>query len=556
MMFKESMENSLYKLLLKNEKERSNDIYLRQPRRGIWHELTWGDVISQARKIAAFLQEIGLKKGSHVSIISKNCVEWFITDFGLCLAGMVSVPLFPNQSEESIQYVLKHADIELVFVGKLDDHLKVRQYIPRQYQTAGFDYYQDMDVNYTWQQIMEKQPLVDINEPDPDDLYTIIYSSGTAGAPKGAMYTHQIIANFFTLFLDDIVRIRALDHYTFISYLPLAHVFERSTIALGSVILPADVSFIESLDKFQDNLRKIKPVFFTAVPRIWSVFQQKIEQKISPVYLDLLLKIPFISLLIKRKIKRNLGFEHCVNFFSGASQLPTSIYKFFEKIGILIQEGYGQTENIAYATFSLLDEIRPGYVGTPRVGVDIKLGENRELLIYSPCLMSGYYKDQQDTNAMFTADGWLKTGDIGELDSKGRVKIINRISEIYKNQSGEFVSPTQIEKKFLANQDIEQMCLVGRGLPRNILIITLTKEARLRKNHEELNNTLQSQLSTINNKLAKFEKISHIIIAKDDWSTSNDLLTPTLKVKRIAVAEYYSDLIQKVMEQHHKVIWE
>lgn len=555
-MLKESMTNSLCHLLLKNEKERAHAIYLRQPRKGGWDELTWGDVMIKARKVAAFLLHIGLQRGSHVSIISKNCAEWFIVDFGLSLAGMVSVPLFPNQHDESIHYVLKHADVQFVFIGKLDDHLKVRQFIPQHYKTASFDYHDDMEVEYSWTMIMDSQPLSHIVHPAPDELYTIIYTSGTGGTPKGAMYTHQIIANYLTAFSEDIRRIRVLKHYQFVSYLPLAHIYERSTIELGSVLLPSNVSFIESLDKFVSNLREIKPVFFTAVPRIWGVFQQKIEQKISNKSLSCLVKIPLISSLIKRHIRKQLGFDNCLNYFSGASLLPVSIYQFFEKIGVLIQEGYGQTENMAYATFSILGERKSGYVGTPRLYVDIKLSENNEVLIKSSCLMTGYYKDSNSTNKAFTPDGWLKTGDIGEFDSFGRLKIISRISDIFKNQSGEFISPTPIEKKFLTNGDIEYLCLVGSGLPKNILIINLTKEALMHGNKESITKTLQSQLSSINSQLTKYEKISHIIISNEDWTTINDLLTPTLKVRRRAVEEHYTPLIQTVLKQHNNVVWE
>lgn len=255
------------------------------------------------------MHHLGLKRGSHVSIISKNCAEWFIVDFGICLAGMVNVPLFTNQHVESIHYVLEHADVELVFIGKLDDHQRVRSYIPDHYITIGLDYHQDMKVDHTWADVMKNHIQVDIHEPNPDDLYTIIYTSGTSGAPKGAMFTHQSIANFLSVTPIDVPKINDLPFYRFISYLPLAHVYERTTILLSSLTLNSDVSFVESLDKFAHNLQEVEPIFFTAVPRIWGVFQQKIEQKISPTKLNLLLKIPIVSSLIKKKLNINWGFQ-------------------------------------------------------------------------------------------------------------------------------------------------------------------------------------------------------------------------------------------------------
>lgn len=555
-MLTETMSNSLFQLLLKNEKEAADRVYLRQPRDGVWHEFSWAEVMLQARKVAGFLHHLGLKKGSHISIMSKNCAEWFITDFGIHLAGMVNVPLFANQNVDSARYVLDHGDVKLVFVGKLDDHQAVRQYIPDNYITVSFDYHLDLQVNHRWSDVLASQPLDDLVEPGPDDLYTIIYSSGTSGSPKGAMYTNQTIANYLTLFPQDLLRISDLEHHKLISYLPLAHVYERSAIQLASVSIRCDVSFVESLDKFAENLREIQPTLFAAVPRIWGVFKQKIEQKVPPAKLNLLLKIPLISSLIKKKIIHGLGLNDCVNSFSGASHLPIAIIEFFEKIGINIQEGYGQTENLAYATLALLDERKPGYVGTARLDVSIKKGDDDELLIQSPCLMSGYYKDKQATKNSFTPEGWLRTGDVVEIDGEERVKILGRITENFKNQTGEFVAPSPIEKRFASNGLLEQLCLVGRELPTNVLLVTLNEAARLNKNKDEINKSLQETLRLVNSKLAKYEKISNIIVVKDTWTTNNDMMTPTLKVKRKVVEKHYEAVIQDVLNKHQTVVWE
>lgn len=362
-----------------------------------------------------------------------------------------------------------------------------------------------MKTKTSWKDILTYSPLTELPEVNGDDLFTIIYTSGTSGVPKGAVYTHDTIAHYLTLYPQDIDRIRKRDHYRLISYLPLAHVYERTAIQLGSVTIPADVSFVESLEKFADNLKEVQPTFFTAVPRIWGVFQQKIEQKLPPAKLNLLLKIPLVSTLIKRKIRHSLGLNQCLNCFSGASHLPVSILKFFDKLSIFIQEGYGQTENLAYATFTMLNQRRLGYVGTPRLQVQLKEGENQELLIQSPCLMKEYYKEPEATKQAFTADGWLRTGDIAELDEHQNVKIIGRLSENFKNQKGEFIVPAPIEKQFAANSLIEQLCIVGRELPNNVLIITLNELGRS-KGKDELKQLLQNNLHEVNRKLANYEK--------------------------------------------------
>lgn len=554
-MSEDGMNNSLFRLLLKNEQERAHQVYLRQPRDGVWHEFTWSETMQQARKVAAFLQKIGLKKGDHVSIVSKNCAEWFITDFGVFLAGMILVPLFPNQNESNNQYVLEHAEAKLVFIGKLDNHKMARSYIPEKYLTANMGYHEGLQTDYTWSEILATEPLLDLEEPNPDDLFTIIYSSGTSGTPKGAMYTNRALSNYLTIFLDDISRLGKLDHYKLISYLPLAHVYERMLQELSSTSYSSDVSFIESPETFAKNIKEIKPSFFTAVPKIWGAFQHKIEQKIHPNRLNFLLKIPFVSSLIKKKIVKNLGLDATLFFVSGAAHLPSSIINFFEKLDIRIIEGYGQTEDLAYCTMSLPNERRYGYVGTPRLKVQVKLSDNSELLVYSPCLMKGYFKEEEATKNSFTEEGWLRTGDIAEIDSKNRVKIVGRLSDKFKNQTGEFVSPATIEKLFANNPVIEQLCLVGKGLPSNVMLVTLNEAVDI-SDRAEINSLLEEIVNQVNAKLLKHEKVYHVIVAKKPWTIENNMLTPTLKVKRNSIEQYYQDLIQKASHKKNIVEWE
>lgn len=548
------LENSLTSLLLHHEQHSPNQVYLRQPRHGHWREYTWAEVVKQARQVAGFLQKLGLKKGDHVTVFSKNCAEWFIADFGIALAGMVNVPLFANQYEESIKYVLNHAEVKLVFVGKLDNYKCVRGYIPKALPTISFDYHKDLGTTYQWADVLASEPLQDIEQPSADDLYTIIYSSGTSGTPKGSMFTHQAIANYLAVFPKDLERIVTRDHFHMVSYLPLAHVYERSALLLGSLTIPCDVSFVESLDTFAHNLQNIKPTLFAAVPRIWGVFQHKIEKKLSPNLLNFLLKIPFVSGRIKHKIKHQLGLDECTNNFSGASHLPSSIVNFFDKLDMPIQEGYGQTENLAYVTVTLLDQRKKGYVGSPRLGVELKLGEGNELLMKGPCLMKGYYKEPKATAAAY-ADGWLRTGDIVEIDSLSRIKIVARIAENFKNQKGEFISPTPIEKQFSATNEIENLCLVGRELPSNVLLVSLTEQAK-KMPKDKIRALFKESLYQVNPKLKGYEKISHVVIVRDSWSPENNLLTPTLKVKRREVEARYHQLIQLAIGHSDTIIQE
>jgi len=544
--------------LLEKEKKQGNRVYLRQPRDGAWHDYTWHDIMQAAKRVAQFLRDEGLQPGSHVSIFSKNCVEWVIADFGITLAGMVSVPLFPNQHEESIAYILQHAAVELVFVGKLDAPVKTARFIPKSYKTVSFDYHPAVTTDFTWAQVMQTTPQMEVVRPTPEMLYTIIYSSGTTGTPKGVMFTHDAIAHYVSLFPRDVERITVLKRrHHLISYLPLAHVYERSSVLLASIALDSDVSFVQGAEQFAKNLNEIQPTLFTAVPRIWAVFKQKIEQKMPEERLSRLLKLPIVSRFVKQKIRKQLGLGRTNSAISGAAHLPVDALAFFDRLGLKILEGYGQTENLGYATLSLRNQRKPGYVGTPRYGVVVKRDPSGELLLQSPCLMKGYYHDETATEASFTSDGWLRTGDLAEIDAEGRVKILGRISENFKNQKGEFISPTPIEKSFESLSVLEHFCLIGRALPNNVLLVNLSDSGKT-FSKPAIEEKLLTHLREVNQTLIAYERVRHIIIVISSWTIENGFLTPTLKIKRRVIEERYQTLIENITA-HAKpgsILWE
>lgn len=546
---------SLNTLLLHNERTLNKVPYLRQPKQGKWTTYTWGEVVRQARRVAAFLLASGFRQGDKIAICSKNCAQWYIADFGISLAGMITVPLFPNQRNESIHFVLEHAEVASIFVGKVDEPSRIMGCIPKIMTVMSFGYLDTMPNAIAWEKIMATPPLEKVFLPEPDDIFSIIYTSGTSGALKGVVYTHGIIARYLALYVDDIKKICDLTTFRFLSYLPLAHIYERAAIELGSVVLFCTVSFVESLDKFADNLRYVRPTFFTAVPRIWAVFHNRINKKIPEKRLNFLLKIPIVSYIIKRKIKQSMGFCHCKNFFSGASHLPLALQEYFDKLGIRIQEGYGQSENLAYCTVSRLYHYRPGFVGTARSHVEIKLSEHSELLVKSPCLMQAYFKDKAATLDALNKDGWLHTGDIAEIDKENRVKIIDRLSDIFKNQFGEFISPGEIEELFSAIPYFEQLCLIGKNIPENVLLVALSQTGHLLE-RELLMKNIQLSIKQINHQLMRYERVSKILIVSEEWSPENGFLTPTFKIRRTAVESYYRKKIEKIVQEPGFVFWD
>jgi len=539
--------------LLLKEKESADRVYLRQPHEGQWRELTWAQVMHQARQVAATLKNAGLERGDRVSIFSKNCAEWVIADFGITLAGMVNVPLFPNQNKPTIDHILSHAKVQLVLIGKLDAHHRTRAYIPEDMKTINFGYHLDMVTTYSWEDVIQTPPLQDIVFSEPDDTYTIIYSSGTTGEPKGIVFTHESVANYLVIVANDLKRYVQLDNHHLLSYLPLAHVYERTSVELASLVLDCDVAFVESLEKFAKNLQEIQPTLFTAVPRIWGVFKQRIEQQIAKKNIGWLLKIPLVSGVIKRKIREQLGLARCQLCVSGAAHLPSSVVVFFKKLGLSIYEGSGQTEDFGYTTLTERHDIKPGFVGKSRYGVELKRSENGELLVLSPCLMKEYYKEPELTKNSFTEDGYLKTGDLVEIDDAQRVKILGRISENFKNQKGEFVAPAAIEDQFLTSALVEQCCLVGKMLPSNVLLVNLPSTSM---QQIEVQDQLRKLQHDVNRKLKNHEKISHVLVVKDDWTIANHCMTPTMKIRRKVIEANYQPFIHDAVSRPVGVVWE
>jgi long-chain acyl-CoA synthetase len=525
--------------LYKHEKERGDKVYLRQPIDGQYHKFTWAQTMDQARRVANFLKQQGLLPGDRVASLSKNCAEWFIMDFAIMLAEMISVPLYATQSAQDIAYILKHSGCKLIFLGKLDKYDSQENAIPSDIKKVAFPYKNSMKTDYQWSDIIANTPpLTENHDPNPDDLLTIIYTSGTTGTPKGVSISYSVATAYTKTVHEDIVEIQLPDEHHLISYLPLAHVVERFAIEFFSIDQKAEVSFVETLDTFIDNLRATSPTIFFAVPRIWSVFQSHILEKLPQNRLSLLLKIPFISSIVKKKIKSGLGLTRSVYNISGAAAIPRELLEWYHSLDIRIYEGYGQTEGCLYATINKPKNIKTGTVGQHRLNVDIKIAENKEMLLKTPCLMTGYYLDPALTAKVITEDGYFHTGDMAEIDPQGFVKIVGRVNDQFKTSKGEFVSPTPIERLFTENPHISLCCLVGLGIKQPILIAQI-RDADKSDSKQEIETSLKSDLHRINKHLSKFEKVSHIYITNDEWTTENGLMTSTLKLRRNKINEKY-----------------
>lgn len=535
-------------MLYKWEQEKPDSLYMTQPKGDTELTFTWAETAKEARKVAAALLAKNYPKGSRIALLSKNCAHWVIADLGIMMAGHISVPIFATAGKDTISYVLEHANCPLIFVGKLDNSDAQEEAVPATIEKIGFPY--PDAVGTTWEAFTDIAPLGESPLPDMNDIMTIIYTSGSTGQPKGVVHTYQTICwaarnSLNALSVNDSDRI--------VSYLPLAHITERVLLELASFYSRMEIRFVEALDTFTRDVKACQPTLFISVPRLWTKFQLGVLAKIPQKKLSFLLSIPIVGKKVAKKIRNEMGLGSARLWASGSAPLAPATIDWFSTIGVEISEGWGMTENSAYGTSSVpfrSDKI--GCIGKAYDGVEIRIAEDGEIQVNSPCNMVGYYKEPEKTAGVFTNDGYLRTGDKGVMDSDGYVKITGRLKDIFKTEKGKYVTPAPIEAKLMENAIIEQVCVTGTNLPQPIALLVLSEHARSH-NKESITESLQNTLNIVNSGLESHQRLDRIVVFKDEWSIDNDLLTPTLKVKRHVIEEKFKAII--LADHKETVVW-
>ena len=527
-----------------------NHTFLKQPINGKIIEFSFAQVGEEARKIAAHLKSYELPKGSHIALLSKNCAHWVISDLAIMMAGYVSVPVYPTLNAKSIDQILKHSESKVVIVGKLDDFQSQKSGI-KAIPVISIGLYGE-DYGTSWETIVKTEnTLQEINVQQPEDLITIIYTSGTTGDPKGVMHT---VGNFMES-MHTLIKLYQLPiHMRLFSYLPLAHAAER-LIAISGIMRGGTITFAESLDTFAKDLEGTQPHIFFAVPRIWTKFQEKILDNLSQKKLNILLKIPVLNTIIRRKLTNKLGLKEAIFISSAAAPIAPDLIQWYRKLGITIFQGYGMTEDCCVSHFNLPNNDKIGTVGKPLFNVEAKLSSEGEICVKNPCLMKGYYKSPEMTASVFTEDGYLKTGDIGEYDHDGYLTITGRVKDQFKTDKGKYISPAPLELELEKSVDVEQVCIVGTGIPQPIALVTLSELGK-NKSKDGLVASLEQRMNTMNSLFEKHEKIEKIVIMKEDWNVENGLTTPTLKVKRNSIEKIHQPYYKHWFNTSQKIIFE
>ena len=583
---------------------------MRRKELGLWEELTWADYEHGVWAVASALLELGLDAREPVGLISENRVEWLMSDIGVLAAGGVTCAMYTTSAVEQIAYIMGHAGVRFLIVEneeQLDKALEVREKhsIDRivVIDEKGLSRFTDPMV-MSWRDFIERgEAAMERNADEidrrvantqPDDLAILVYTSGTTGPPKGVMLSHANIA-WCCSALDEVIRPSPDDE--FLSFLPLCHIAERTITVMNQVVNGSIVSFAENLDTVRDNLAEVRPHVFFAVPRIWEKLYNAVELKMrdasftkrklyawavgvgraanrhrqealakgedpeQSVPAALGTKLALADQMVLRHLREKLGFDRLRFAISGAAPISPDVVDYFQAIGIPLVEGYGQTESTAIITVNPPGASPLGTVGLPVEGLEMRIADDGEILARGPGVMLGYFKEKEATKATIDADGWLHTGDVGEVDESGRLRITDRKKDLIITSGGKNIAPQYIESKLRTSAYIHDAVVIGERRKYVTALVILDEDnlvdwaqrnrvqfgayAELAKS-DDVKQLIQAEVDQVNGTLTHVEAVKQFRILERRLDRDEGELTPTLKVRRKTIEEKYSDLIEQM----------
>jgi long-subunit acyl-CoA synthetase (AMP-forming) len=540
-----------------HEQATPDKVYLTQPTGGGQVvDYTWAQCMDQARRMAAHLRTLGLPPASHIAILSKNCAHSFIAELAIWMAGCATVEIFPTEEPATIRFVLEHSESKLLFVGKLDNWEHQAEGVPAAMPRIAFPL-APANAGASWDALVAAQsPLPGKPARRGDELAMLVYTSGSTGQPKGVMHCFANVTRAAEI-MTRTVACGPDDRY--LSYLPLAHVVERSYIECCSMVAGCHVYFAESLNTFVEDIKRARPTLFLSVPRLWLKFQLGVFEKIPPKLLDTLLRIPLLGKLMGHMVLSGLGLGHVRLAGSGSAPTPPELIAWYRRLGLNLMEGYGMSEDFALSHISTAEHNAAGYVGIPFEGVEVRISEDHEVLIKSPGRMVGYYKRPELDAESFTADGFFRTGDQGERRADGLLKLTGRLKEVFKTAKGKYVAPAPIENLINAHPLVEQSMVTGVGQPAAYALVVLSEQLRGQlgdpAERMRVEQELLTMLKDVNAQLPSYERLQMLVVARDPWSIENGCLTPTMKIKRRQIETQASERMADWYGERRPVVW-
>jgi len=575
-------------------------VAMRKKEYGLWHDISWNDYRQTVSTISAALISMGFEPGDSAAIIGDNCPEWIQIDMGIQCAAGVAVGVYSTNAWQQVSYVVENSGASFFFVEdeeQLDKWLKFRDEALGLkkiivWDMEGLNAFNDpMVMSYddfleTGRRFLETRPRLLEDRMDrvkPEDVSMLVYTSGTTGDPKGAMLTHKNLIWMGRAITTDNPM---YDTDEVLSFLPLCHVFEQLFSMMGHIVHGYTVNFTESLDTVNDNMVEVSPTVGYAVPRIWEKYYSAIYIKMSDAswFKRMAFKmalgvgkkrsvlkmsfqpVPFwlegvyalAGLAVFRKLKKRMGFDRLRVAYSGAAPISPDVLLFFQSIGVNLIEGYGQTEGTGVTCISRVGKLKFGYVGPPLTGIEVKIADDGEILVKSPGVFKGYFKNPEAT-AETIKDGWLYSGDVGEIDEDGFLKITDRKKDIIVTAGGKNITPQYIENKLKFSPYINDAVVIGdqRKYLTSLIMIdedTVAKFAQENKcqfstykdmtRHPDIIDLIDKEIGKANESVSRVEQIKKFTILPKKLYEEDGEMTPTMKVKRKFVHEAFSDLIE------------
>ncbi len=517
-------------------------VWLRERQGDTFTEWTWARAASEIDAVGAVL-ESRFGKGERMAILSRNRAHWFLADFAIIRSGNVAIPIFTTVPASSAQYVLDFSGAKALFLGEAENWAAVREVVPDGVTLVALPGVEIEDEHVSWDDLLaEGAGSAPKHEASPDDLLSLVFTSGTTGVPKGVMQTHTSMIEPIHRF-EKAFAVR--ENPRFLSYLPLSHIAERQLVEGYSLVDHGTVTFNESLPTLLRDMTDVRPNFFFGPPRIWEQLQGMVLAKLgSQDVLDRLLAEDEAD--ARAQVDAILGLGDSDYCLTAAAPTPPALIEWFRGVGIELLEGFGQTEAMGLAG-NTRAAYRVGSIGRPIEGVEYKLSDEDELLIRAKGLSPGYYEMPEKTAELYQ-DGWLHTGDKARVDEDGFIFLTGRVKDYFKTIQGKYVAPVPIESDFADNPSTAQVCLLGRGYSKTVMVCVLNDLA-MEGDRAAVEMTLREKAKEINASTEKHARIGALIITTEPWTIENEVLTPTLKIRRERVEARFGELAERLARE-------